>query len=227
LSAAGNAEAWGLPRVLDFFTERRNSTGEIYESEWFFLKDRLREGVSVLDVGCAQGGFASALAEHLSDFAYTGVDINAEMIERARAGHPDHAFYHVPETDFSALGGARFDVVLVLGILHLHEAWRETLRAAWSHAGGALILDLRQTDGATIEDVTVSSFRMDFNGGDPRHTETRLPYNIINAGEALRNVRDICAGSGAIRQYGYEHAVSDAADCPVETVLTTVWCVDR
>jgi SAM-dependent methyltransferase len=222
-----NAAAWGLDSVLAFFDERRAATGEVYESEWFFLRDRLRDGMTVLDIGCAQGGFAAILAEHVKTLRYTGVDINAEMIARARRRHPDQKFHHVPEGDLAALEGQRYDLVLALGMLHLHEAWRDTLRAAWDHAGGCLIMDLRQTDGPTIEDKAVSSFRMDFNGGGASHADTRLPYNIINAAEALRVVRECCPGAGDIRQYGYQHAVSSAAACPMETVMATTWCVER
>ena len=79
-----NAAAWGLPGVLDFFSRHRTTSEDVYPSEWLFLKDRLRDGMSVLDVGCAQGGFASVLDEHLGDFSYTGLDINSEMIALAR-----------------------------------------------------------------------------------------------------------------------------------------------
>ena len=56
-ATSDNAEAWGLPRVLDFFSDHRNTSDQVYESEWFFIKDRLREGMSLLDVGSALGGF--------------------------------------------------------------------------------------------------------------------------------------------------------------------------
>jgi len=181
-SAADNASAWGLPRVVDFFSSHRNTSEQVYDSEWFFLKDRLSEGMSVLDVGSALGGFAAILAEHLGEFRYTGVDISAEMVARARELHPDHAFQHVAEGDLSALGDQRYDLVLVLGILHLHEAWRETIREAWAHTGGCLILDIRQCAGASIEDRARSWFQMDFNGGGDSHQRARLSYNVINAG---------------------------------------------
>lgn len=227
MSDASNADAWGLTRVVEFFDEHRAATEEVYDSEWFFLRDRLREGMSVLDIGCAQGGFASVLAEHVNAFRYTGVDINAEMIARARRRHPDSTFHHAPDGTLAALENQRFDLVLVLGILHLHETWRESVRAAWNHTAGSLVMDLRQTDGATIEDKAVSSFRMDFNGGGESHSRTRLPYNIINAADALRIVREQCPDAKNISQYGYQHAVSSAADCPMDTVMTTTWCVER
>lgn len=227
VSGNGNAAAWGLPRVLDFFDSRRASTEEVYPSEWFFLKDHINEGVSVLDIGCAQGGFARVLGEHLARFSYTGVDINADMIARARDRHPGHTFHHVPEGDYAVLGNTRFDLVLVLGILHLHESWRDTVAAAWQYTGGCLILDLRETDGPSIEDKSVSYMKMDFHGGGDEHSAMTLPYNIINAGEALGTVTGLCEGAARISHYGYLHPVSSAAVCPVDRVMATTYCIER
>lgn len=227
VSGNGNAAAWGLPRVLDFFETRRATTEEVYPSEWFFLKDRFMEGTSVLDIGCAQGGFVSVLQEHLASFSYTGVDINADMIARARDKHSGHAFHHVPEGDYAVLGNTRFDLVLVLGILHLHETWRDTIAAAWKHTGECLILDLRETDGPSIEDKSVSYMKMDFHGGGKDHSETTLPYNVINAGKALGTVTGLCQGAARISHYGYLHPVSSAAVCPVDRVTATTYCIER
>jgi SAM-dependent methyltransferase len=219
-----NARAWG--HVVDFFDHERATSTQVYASEWFFLKDLLREGISVLDVGCAQGGFAGVLAENLKDFSYTGIDISPEMITRAKARHPSRAFHCVNESDWSAIAGRRFDLVLVLGILHLHETWRDTIARAWSHTAGTLLMDLREHEGPTIEDKTVSSFRMDF-GGDATGACVRLPYVIVNSAEALAVVRRSSDGASRLSHYGYLHPVSGAAMTPMDKVMTNVWCVQR
>jgi SAM-dependent methyltransferase len=225
--AAANARAWGLPRVVAFFDRRRDTTAEVYPSEWVFLKEKLVEGLSVLDVGAAQGGFAAVLAEHLKDFSYTGIDINADMVARARARFPAHSFHHVAEGDFAALGEARFDLVLVLGILHLHEGWRATLAGAWARTRGALILDLRETWRPGIEDKARSYFRMDFNGGGGDYAEARLPYNVINSADAIAEIARLCPGHARIRQHGYTQPPGGAARTPFETVIAKAYCVER
>ena len=227
MSPPANADAWGLPRVLKFFETRRAATTEVYPSEWHFLEGRLHEGVSVLDIGCAQGGFASIIGEHIGDFSYTGLDINAEMVRRAGQRHPRHTFHHVPEDDYSVLGETHFDLVLVLGILHLHETWRDTIAAAWRHTGECLILDLRETDGLSIEDRSVSYMKMDFHGGGAEHARTTLPYNIINATEASDIVSALCRGAGTIRQFGYTHPVSHAARTPLVEVVANTYQIER
>ncbi|MCB2100608.1 MAG: class I SAM-dependent methyltransferase [Rhodobacterales bacterium] len=224
---ADNAAAWGLPGVLDFFASERDSAAKVYPSEWFFLRQHLREGVSVLDVGCAQGGFAAVLGESLSAFTYTGVDISAAMVARARERHPGHRFLTVPEGDLSPLGGETFDLVLVLGILHLHEAWRDTLAAAWARTGGAMVFDLRETEGPSIEDKDRARFTMAFGGDGAEYERTVLPYNLINASEALAESRRLCAGAARLSRFGYLHAPSAAARLPVDAVLTETWCAER
>lgn len=227
MSGADNAAAWGLPGVLDFFAGHRDRTSEVYPSEWFFLQESLTEGMSVLDVGCAQGGFAAVIAEHVRGFSYTGLDVNAEMVGRARARFPQHTFHHIEEADFSPLGEARFDVVLVLGILHLHEAWRATIRAAWRHTAHRLILDLREWEGETIEDKAVSYMAMDFAGGGADHAEARVPYIVLNAGDALGQVLALAPGAAAIARYGYLHAPSATAVTPAPRIMTTCYRIDR
>ncbi|AVM75605.1 class I SAM-dependent methyltransferase [Magnetospirillum gryphiswaldense] len=223
-----NADAWGLPGVLSFFDAARSTVDQVYPSEWFFLRDRLRRGMNVLDVGCAQGGFAAILGEHLDHFHYTGIDINAEMIAKARQRHPGHEFHVVAEdTEWQCLGGRQFDLVMVLGILHLHEGWRDTIARAWGHTGSCLMLDLREHQGQTLEDKTMSSFSMCFGADDDLYEQTRLPYVIVNSAEALAEVRRNTPGAGRVSHYGYLHPVSAAARTPVAEVMTNVWCVER
>jgi hypothetical protein len=149
------------------------------------------------------------------------------MIARAQAWHPRHRFFQVHEGDYSPLGNETFDLVLALGILHLHETWRDTIMAAWKHTSGTLILDLRETDGHTIEDKATSFFRMDFNGGGATHTAACLPYIVVNSAEALATVRRFCPEARRLARYGYLHPISPAATCPIKEVMTTAYRVDR
>ena len=222
-----NAAAWGLPGVLEFFDNHRATTEEVYLSEWLFMKEMLVEGVSVLDVGCAQGGFATVLSEHLKDFSYTGLDINSEMIARARRRNPAHTFHHVEEGIFGLDSDDKFDLVLVLGILHLHENWRTTLAQAWAHTNGTLIFDLRETEKLSVEDKTQSYLKMDFHTADQQHAVTNLPYNLINSGDALSIVREICHDADKLQRYGYLHPPSSSAIIPVSDVLVSAYSVER
>ncbi len=77
------------------------------------LEARLPAGASVLDVGCGTGFVLERLAER---FEVTGLEPDASV--RARA-HPSIAARLLPggSDDLSALGGRRFDAVLMLDVL--------------------------------------------------------------------------------------------------------------
>lgn len=224
---SNNSAAWSQTKVVDFFDEHRTKTEDVYPSEWFFLKDRLKENMSVLDIGCAQGGFAGIIGDQLINFSYTGLDISEEMIKRAKIRQPTQTFHHIHENDFSVLsGGGGFDMTLVLGILHLHETWRETIAVAWEYTSSTLLLDLRETFEKTIEDKSKSYFGMDINGVNADYSDV-LPYNIINAGEALAEIYTNCHGASKISHFGYMQKPSNTTVTPIKDIFANVYCVEK
>ena len=222
---SNNAESWNQPNVVSFFDSHRTTTSDVYPSEWFFLKDQLQEGMSILDIGCAQGGFAGIIREQLSKFSYTGVDISKAMITKASEKYPQHVFHHVNENDYSALSG-KYDMTLVLGMLHLHETWRDTIKVAWKHTKSVLILDLRETFEKTIEDKVKSYFTMDINGSNGDYSEV-LPYNVVNAGEALEIITSICTGLEKISNYGYLQDPSNTTVTPINKIFANVYLIQK
>ena len=82
--------------------------------------------LAVLDVACGNGRFATFLHGELDGFDYVGVDSSAELLASARAR--TEALTGVDgellESDLlrepagSALGGRRFDLVAMIGLLH-------------------------------------------------------------------------------------------------------------
>lgn len=82
--------------------------------------------LAVLDVACGNGRFASYLQGELGGFDYVGVDSSRPLLERARAriGELEGVDAELVEADLTrsraeeALGGRRFDLVLVIGLLH-------------------------------------------------------------------------------------------------------------
>lgn len=219
------ASPWNAPGWVEFYEARRATTQDIYPSEWLFLKDLLTEGISVLDIGCALGGLAAVMSEHLKRFEYTGVDVSPDMIERARQKHPGREFHVIAGPDLSVLADARFDLVVCLGVLHLTRPWRELIAAAWDRAEKSFLLDLRETPGATVEDETVSYYQVDalLQTG----AAGRLPYNVINSAEALRTLIDLCKGASGIQHYGYLAGASSAAVTPSKELMMNTYRIDK
>lgn len=85
-------------------------------------------GKRVLDVGCASGALSSLLVERGA--SVVGIDLNARLIERARARLGDRAEFHV--ADISApmpfLASASFDIVAASLVLHYLADWGPPLR---------------------------------------------------------------------------------------------------
>ena len=102
-----------VPLVYDWF---QHGLGRAGTQDWF--ADQVlqpRPGQRILDVGC---GTATVL-EKLDDVTYLGIDHNAEYISKARARYGDKGSFHcidINDATFKDFG--RFDIVLLLGVLH-------------------------------------------------------------------------------------------------------------
>lgn len=222
-----NGSAWSHKSVLRYYDNNRRNTNDVYPSEWFFLKDKLHENMSVLDIGCAKGFMANVLEENIKNFSYYGVDISQSMIDYSKAKHPQHRFAKVSESDYSLLNNEQFDLVLCIGVLSIHETWRNTLSVAWSHTKKSLIIDLRETHYPSIEDKNISYFKMDFDNLNPEANVHTVPYNIINVSEAQRAIIDTCGSSAKVSHYGYLHPISSLAISPIKKVMANVYCIER
>ena len=84
------------------------------------LLDRTGLGdASLLDFGCGNGLYRVILAHHAATapWAYTGADVNREIVEWCRGAHPGTRFEVVGEGDPVPFGDGDFDVVLASGVL--------------------------------------------------------------------------------------------------------------
>jgi tetratricopeptide (TPR) repeat protein len=107
--------------------------------------DGLESGATLLDLGCGLGDFKRFLDRRGLAVEYTGWDICAPLVDRARALHPDARF---EVRDLLADPPAeRFDFVVCSGALNLllpdHEAWvRRMVRAMFALTRRALAFNL-------------------------------------------------------------------------------------
>ena len=82
----------------------------------------IRDGDSVLDVGCGFGDFKAWAAGQGMDLSYTGVDLSPDLLEKARGYHPHAVFAQGDIFDLDAAEQS-YDWVILSGALNeqLHD----------------------------------------------------------------------------------------------------------
>jgi 2-polyprenyl-3-methyl-5-hydroxy-6-metoxy-1,4-benzoquinol methylase len=105
-----------------------------------FLREHVRAGQRVLDVGCGEGRFAAELAREGA--AVVGIDVAEEPLRRARELHPQLDLRVVDGEGAWDLADASFDVVWAGEVIeHVADtsAWLSEVRRVL-RSGGSLLL---------------------------------------------------------------------------------------
>ncbi len=105
-----------------------------------FLLSHIRAGERVLDVGCGEGHFASALLN--AEAKVVGIDVAAEPLRRAQKRHPGLDLRQVPVAGTWPLADASFDAVWAGEVIeHVADTagWLSEARRVL-HSGGSLLL---------------------------------------------------------------------------------------
>lgn len=121
-----------------------------------FLSNCFKPKSKLLDIGCADGRVAAALADTANGYQITGIDLSSDLIQVAKTVTAAYEAIHIIELDMTAVGAVfpaeSFDGVYCIGntLVHLEdfEAISKTLAAFYkvlSH-GGTLVLQLLNYD---------------------------------------------------------------------------------
>lgn len=161
--------SWSQKKIIKFISENRKNYNNLYLGEKLLLDQFFKKNFSVLDIGCAQGGFINILKQKNKKFSYLGVDYNEEMLTIAKKEHPKHRFINIKKNDYSNYINKKFDLVIVFGILHLNKEWKKIIKEAYKLSKKYLIFDLRESNKAINKNIYL-------NLGDNRK---KIPYNII------------------------------------------------
>jgi len=218
-------KSWSSTSALEFYKKHRGKRSDVYKSEKHFLQKILGPGTSILDVGCAAGGFYNVLRSYQPNISYTGVDISGEMIAEARKLHPDLHF-EVGGGDDLPFQDNSFDMVMCLGTLHMVLNWREIIEERWRVAKGYLLFDLRLVEkGPTIEDIVKSYMKIAFDGKwDGR---SKVPYVTLNVKDAFSAINRLRPKPSKVESYGYFHPVSHMATTPYKEVCMAMFLLGK
>ncbi|MGB8182727.1 MAG: class I SAM-dependent methyltransferase [Stellaceae bacterium] len=224
--------AYQTDRIAAYYAVNRRRWADFYPSEQLVFERVATERGTlgrVLDVGCAAGGLAEALAERFGSVrAYTGIDINRQAIETARA---DTSRLVVPSEfivgdicDCSELVGRTFDLVAALSVADWNIDAHGILAMCWDHVapGGHLVMSLRLTTATGISDITRSFQYIWFESGPVPAAAERAPYNVFNTNEALAWLASQVPRPEKILIHGYWGTPSRTARTLYERLIFSV-----
>lgn len=103
---------------------------------------RLRDGIHVCDVGCAEGLAITLMAEAFPKSTFTGIDIDAKCIARARkcceSKKLTNLRFAVQDAAAPSAGCEKYDYITAFDSIHDQTKPQETLRNihAWLRPGG-------------------------------------------------------------------------------------------
>ncbi len=121
----------------------------------------LAEGARVVDLGCGQAVLAALLAASRHPVRFTGIDLMARDIERARHACPEAQFV---AGDIRTTGFGPADAVVILDVLHYidYEAQAEVLRRVRSALaqGGVLLLRVGDESPSLRFRITIAVDRL-------------------------------------------------------------------
>jgi len=211
---------WAASDSLQFFQTHRQQPEDLYPSERFFLPDILPRIRSVLDVGCAAGGFSRIMKSFNRALEYTGVDINPEFVEVARRSFPDSRFCLGDGIHFESPASS-YDLVHSSGILHLNTQYEQIVASCYEQAKKYVACDFRLTFGAHVE----GTFTLEFQ--PPQGARPLLPYIVLNVDELVTMLSALRPAPGVIRLRGYYHPPSPMANLALERVLMTAVLIEK
>jgi len=217
-------KAWAAKNAVDYYLRNRDKSGDLYKSEKYFIEDVLKRGKTLLDIGCATGGFLKIVREYNKNIRYTGADISSAMIREAQKRFPKEKFYLCDGIKLDFPDGS-FDICMSFGVLHMTENWKELLAEAWRVCRDKLIFDLRITEEEGICDAKRSYQRLEFGG--EWDGVSRVPYVVVNLGEAVEYMADLKPKIKSVKSYGYWHPVSGMTVSKYDKVCMSVFCLEK
>ena len=211
---------WAAPDSIQFFSGHRDRVEDLYPSERRFLPDLLPRVRSVLDIGCAAGGFSNIMKSFNPSLEDTGIDINPVFVRLAAERYPDSRFEVGDGIHFQTPAGS-YELVHSSGILHLNSRYAEIVSSGYEQASRYLLCDFRLTRGDRVE----GTFKVEFEPDEePRSV---LPYIVPNVDELLAMLAALSPAPSRVRLHAYYHPPSPMASIPLAQVLMTVVLVDK
>lgn len=207
------------PELLAFYENHRNRPEDLYPSEARFIPWLAERATSVLDVGCAAGGFRTIWGSYAPAVRYEGVDLSPAFVEAARRLHPDATFHLADAVSGIPLPDRHADVVQALGWLHWVEEWEVALQELWRLAARYVFFDVRVGE----RDEVRGRQRVERAGAWDGETVT--PYVVVawpSLAATIEALRPVC-----VRAFGYCGSPAESAEGVPDTICFATFVLER
>ena len=221
----------GIFRLFDGY---RDKWDDFYLSEhWAFDKivSIKKTFGRVLDVGCGMGGLGLAISSRYPVKEYHGVDINAQVIDRAKE---KQSRFKVPVTlqcedilKARDLHKESYDTVFSLSCADWNIETKSIIDRCWQYVkpGGFFVISLRLSSSQGINNIKKSyqPIEWDYKG---KPTET-ANYVVFNVREFFRMVGAFKPQASNVYGYGYWGAPSKTAVTPYKKLVFGVVIIQK
>jgi len=162
--------------LVDFYTRERTRPDDLHASERRFLPWLARQAESVVDIGCAAGGFKNIWSFYQPNIAYTGVDVSAPLIDAARRLHPNSEFHLGNCADGLSLRDRHSVIVQALGWIHWEPRYQHAIEELWRLTDRYLFFDARLA--RDTEQAVTGQQSLSYTGSI--EDGTTVPYQVIS-----------------------------------------------
>jgi len=197
---------WDSDEILAKYNNPR-PWAKRFRSEVYFLEKIMKDGMSVLDVGCATGDLYAGLKEKYKNITYVGLDIAEVLIKRAKELFTDATFILGNILNPGVIDKEkRFDLVTATGVFQHEPKSEELLRKMLDQTkdGGCVLFDLKLFHSyPTLRDINLSYC----------DHEERVYFIVFQLDEIMSFISSL-PDVTAIECYGYYSGVNESVRLP-------------
>jgi len=211
---------WCSESVKKFYSENRSDPSRLYKSEKFFLEKINLRKRSILDIGCACGGFYNIFKKLYHEINYTGIDVSPELVEAAKVTYPE-ADFQVSTPGRLEFESDKFDMVYSSGVFHLIESeWKNLFREAYRVSKDKVLIDFR----VTIKKECVGRIQLDFYGAGEKNYAV---YTVLNIFDLMDYFHALSPKPLKISAYGYMNKPSPMADIKIDEICMAFFLIEK
>ncbi len=211
---------WKSESVKKFYSENRSDLSQLYRSEKYYLEKIELKNASILDIGCACGGFYNIFKQLADNVDYTGIDVSEELVAEARKSYPAASFF-VTEGEKLGFDGNAFDLVYSSGVFHLIEdSWKALYKEAYRVSKNKILIDFRLTDKKECR----GKIFMDFYGSGEKNYAVYTAVNVLELFDFLNSLEPRPA---RISAYGYMNKPSHMSEIGLDEVCMAFFLVEK